>query len=77
MITISLPTPTPKAVWKKISHIIRYGKRQIYNFTVITPVVLSSYAQSLEDNYNIDYDYIQTLYIEPQWKATIDKLARG
>ena len=77
MITISLPTPTPREVWKKISHIIRYGKRQKYNFTEITPIIIGMYAQKLEDNYNIDFDYIQSQYVAPQWKATIDKMVRG
>lgn len=76
MITVSRPTPTPKEVWKKISHIIRFGKRKKYNFTEITPIILADYVHKLEDTYNVDSDYIISLYVVPQWEATFDKLVR-
>ena len=64
MITISLPTPTPKAVWKKISQIIRENKK--YIGYIETRELLINYIELLEQDYHIDSDYLWRYYVVPQ-----------
>lgn len=74
MITISLPTPTPKEVWKKVSSIIRNGKHlHTQRKTLYTADRLSRYALYLEQTYNIDKDLLIEEYFYPQWLDALDK----
>ena len=64
MITITLPTPTPKAVWKKISQIIRENKKHIGY--IETRELIINYIELLEQDYHIDSDYLWRYYVVPQ-----------
>ena len=63
MITISLPNPTPKEVWKSISRILREDRDLSY---IETRERLIIYVNFLEQDYNIDSDYLWRYYVVPQ-----------
>ena len=63
MITITLPTPTPKAVWKKISSILREDRHVSY---IETRERIINYINLLEQDYHIDSDYLWRYYVVPQ-----------
>ena len=63
MITITLPTPTPKEVWKKISSILREDRHISY---IETREHIINYINLLEQDYNIDSDYLWRYYVVPQ-----------
>ena len=63
MITISLPTPTPKEVWKRISSILREDRHVSY---IETRERIINYINLLEQDYHIDSDYLWRYYVVPQ-----------
>ena len=63
MITITLPTPTSKEVWKKISSIIREDRHVSY---IETRQRIINYIDLLEHDYHIDSDYLWRYYVVPQ-----------
>lgn len=63
MITISLPTPTPKEVWKRISSILREDRHLSY---IETRQRIINYIELLEQDYHIDSDYLWRYYVVPQ-----------
>ena len=63
MITISLPNPTPKEVWKAISSILRQERHTSY---LEARERLIIYVNFLEQDYHIDSDYLWRYYVVPQ-----------
>lgn len=63
MITLTQPRPTPKAVWKRISHIVR-----MFKYVIIEDGDFETFyalAKFYETTYDIDEDYILYQFIIP------------
>lgn len=62
MITIS-PVFTPKQIWKYFSRIIRYCKR--FRKPTDCGVILINNCKMLDEQFNIDYDYLIHYFVQP------------